>query len=137
MTETAAEEKKAKGISRAAANAIGDAEKRGDVRAAKAIGKSFFALEAKTEQLKETRAAWKDRLNAAEASLAGAVKSDEAGTPGSGRNKLNMILLAFQDVEEVEAGKKSELHLLIEERNELRARLHKQLEGAKQLGLFD
>ena len=137
-TENAPESNgKKKGTARRASRAMNDAMKRGDVRAARAIGKTFMDLESKKKDLKVERAKWRDKLGAAEAEVRGAIKSDDDGTPKRARMNLNRILIAFQAQEETEAGRKSSLHLLIEERNELKSRLKKQLEGAKQLGLFD
>lgn len=129
--------KESAGTAESAKAAIADAEKRGDVRAAKSIGQCFLALEAKKEELKNERGAWRTRIQAAEAGLSGSIKADDDGSPAGARAKLNKIVLAYQDVEEAESGRKSALHLLIEEKKELSARLKKQIEGAKQLGLFD
>ena len=122
---------------RRARKAMSEAAARGDVRAAKAIGKTFLDLEAQKEIIKSERAKWKDRIAASEATLRGALQADDDATPAGARAKLNAIVLAWQEVDEAIAGRKAALHLMIEERREIDARLRKQIEGARQLGLFD
>lgn len=134
--KTNGEEKKGR-TARKARRAMSEATQRGDIKAAKAIGKTFLDLEAQKEIIKGERAKWKDRIGAAEATMRGAVSSDDDGTPQGARSKLNAIVLSFQEVDEAAAGRKAALHLLIEERKEINARLRKQVEGARQLGLFD
>jgi hypothetical protein len=112
-------------------------DNRNEVLAARSIGQVFVALDEKKKELTEVRKVWRDRVGAAEAALRGAISADDDGHPGAARAKLNQITLCFEDLEEAEAGRKEALHLLLETKKELEARLKKQIAGAKQLGLFD
>jgi len=137
-TEAAPKNGKARrSATRRAKQAISDAASRGDYKAVRAIGSTFLEVEDAKERIKEERARWKVRLDAAEATMRGAIEADDDTTAEGARRKLNSIVLAFQDVEESTAGRKAALHLLIEDRKESEARLRKQIEGARQLGLFD
>ena len=127
----------ARSATRRAKKAMVDAAGRGDFKAVRAIGQTFIEVEECKERVKEERAVWKSRVDAAAAALRGAIESNDDATDTGARRKLNAIVLSFQDVEESEAGKKAALHLLIEEKKEAIARLKKQIEGARQLGLFD
>lgn len=121
----------------AVAQQMRDAAARGDMKAVRAIGKTFTALEDKKAEIKRERKEWRERIEAAESRLKGKIEQDDDGTDVDARRKLEEVVLAYQELDEAQAGKKAALHPLMEERKELEARLRKQVHGAKQLGLFD
>jgi hypothetical protein len=120
-----------------AARAMEEAADLGNLKAAKAIGKSLLALDAVVRQIKDERKHWALRVGAAEAALRGAIESDDDGTEADCRRKLAVIVTAHQEAEEAVAGKKDALSLLLKKRKEAQSRLNQQIEGARQLGLFD
>jgi len=128
---------KTKGTAAKARQAMAEAAAVGDVKVVRAIGKTFLDLEDAKDKLKAERARWKDRIAAAEAALKGAIESGEDSTAASARSKLNSIVIAYQEVADAIDGKKAACGLATEIKKEVESRLKKQIEGAKQLGLFD
>jgi len=126
-----------KGTGQRAAAAMTDAMSHGDVKAAKAIGKTFLAIEVLEQNIKGERKDWATRINAAKATMRGAVEANDDGSDASVRSKLAGICTAWQELDEAKAGRKDALALLLEKRKELKSRLNQQIEGARQLGLFD
>lgn len=117
--------------------AVNAALLRGDLKAAQRIGTTFLELRDHKDKLKEERKRLNGLVAAAHAKFVGAVEAPDDGTPAGGRAKLNDLLQAWQDEEDEKARKKDELHILLARKKELEGRLDKQIEGARQLGLFD
>ena len=117
--------------------AVNAALLRGDLKAAQRIGTTFLELRDHKDRLKEERKRLNGQVAAAHAKFVGAVESPDDGTDAGGRAKLNDILQAWQDEEDEKARKKDELHILLARKKELEGKLDKQIEGARQLGLFD
>lgn len=139
-TETEAPKAKPKDqkAAQSASDAVQDAILRGDLKAAKKIGSTFFELRATKEKLKEEGKRLRDALSAKEALLSGAIEQDvDPNDAQAIADKLEAICDAYQEVKEAEAEKKDGLSVLRAEKKELEGRLDKQVEGAKQLGLFD
>ena len=107
------------------------------LKASKALGKTFLEVERIEDQIKNVRKKWKSTIDAAEAEVRESIQSDDDGSDKGARRKLNRVVTAFQFAEESEAGRKSEMSLLLEERKQLKSKLKTQVQGAEQLGLFD
>ena len=120
-----------------AATAIDAAIDLGNVKAARAIGRTFVALEQLGAQIRDERKTWSERIGAGKATLRGAIMADDDGTEACCRSKNAATVMALQEVDEAEAGRKDALSLLLEKRKELTAMLNQQVSGARQLGLFD
>jgi len=121
-----------------ASDAVQDAILRGDLKAAKKIGSTFFELREVRDKLKEEGKRLRDQVSAKEALLSGAIEQDvDPNDVQAVTDKLEAIVDAYQEVKEAEAEKKDQLGILRSEKKELEGRLEKQVEGARQLGLFD
>lgn len=123
---------------RAARDALQDAIASGDLKATKRIGQTLLELRAATEKLNAERKKHRDEIAAKKAAMNGAIERDCDDTdPVQVKDKLQDIVIAYQDQREAEAKMKDDLATLRATKKELEGRLDKQVEGAKQLGLFD
>lgn len=117
-------------------DAVNAALLRGDLKAAQRIGSTFLELRDHKDKLKDERKRLNSCVAAAHAQFVGAIEASDDGTEAGGRVKLDNILQAYQDEEDEKARKKDELHILLAKKKELEGKLEKQIEGARQLGLF-
>lgn len=108
-----------------------------DRRVVRALAATWQAYREADETLTLRRKYWSDERKRAKAGLELAMSADDDGSAGSARAKLDAVCGAWQLQQEVEAGRKAELHDLICASKDAAARLDKQAEGAQQLLLFD
>lgn len=119
-------------------DALQDAIASGDLKAAKRIGQTLLDLRAATEKLRAKRKEHKDLIGAKTAHMQGAIERDCDDTdPVQVKDKLQDIVIAYQEKREAESAMKDDLASLRAIQKELEGKLDKQVEGAKQLGLFD
>jgi uncharacterized protein YukE len=90
------------------------------------------------ERAKRLRAQWSSKVKESIASVHQLIEA-HAGVGGNhpAGQSLAALGVALQELQEAVAGRKDALHLLLCERDEVRARLQKQVEGARQLELFE
>jgi hypothetical protein len=117
--------------------ALKEAMASGDLTAARKIGKTFIELQELEKHLKEKRKELKAAIEVCAAAFKNAVEEPDDGTEERGRQKLDLMLGCWQDWEDAKAFSKDELSLLLADKKNLHGRLEKQIEGARQLGLFE
>lgn len=119
-------------------DALHDAIASGDLKATKRIGQTLLELRTATEKLREEAKKHRDSIAAKGAAMNGAIERDVDETDlVQVKDKLHDIVNSYQDKREAEAKMKDDLASLRAVKKELEGRLDKQVEGAKQLGLFD
>jgi hypothetical protein len=94
---------------------------------------AILAANVLREQAKISRASWADKEVAAREEIAQLIE----GTAPGKSVVLGRLAHAHQELQEAEAGRKQALHLLLLDVEELQAKARKQMDGARQLALFD
>lgn len=107
------------------------------VRASKSIFDTLVAIDTTTKDAKDARKKWNQDVAAAEARFRGAVTADDDGTDAGARAKLNEIAQRWQELEDAKTLKTDDLTMRGSKQRELKEKLKQQVEGVKQLHLFD
>lgn len=94
---------------------------------------AILAANSLREQAKNSRVAWSDKENAAREEIVQLIE----GTPPGKSVMLGRLAHAHQELQEAEAGRKQAIHSLLLDVEELQAKARKQMDGARQLALFD
>lgn len=107
------------------------------VRASKSIFDTLVAIDTTSKDAKDARKKWNQDVAAAEARFRGAVTADDDGTDPGARAKLNQVTQRWQELEDAKTLKTDDLTMRTSKQRELKEKLKQQVEGVKQLRLFD
>lgn len=104
-----------------------------DVEAVRRIARASLDVERREGELAQTRRVCNEQVSKARVDLKATIESAGGVAAKNAKKKLDQILIAHQRVEEVEAGRKMELHLALDAKKKARTTLRKAFENAKQV----
>ena len=113
-----------------------EAEKqRLDIEAIRRIARNAQVVEEIEGDLALTRRNWNELVAKARAGLKATIESSGGTDESEAKGKLDMILMAQQDFEEQEAGRKVALHDVLTRKKKARKALRESFDNARQLEL--
>lgn len=105
-----------------------------ELLAAKRIAACAQHVEAVEGDLAKARREWNEHIAKRKASLKAAIETGSS-VNADPKDKLNAILQEWQDLEELEAGRKNALAELLDRKKKARAQLRISFDGARQMEL--